>query len=346
MKPNRLFPSLLLAAAMALLLLTAARAEDPVGSIRFSDPSRPGTVKIQIGRGNVRVRGGDAPEVTVKSDARPATKATRKDGLRVLTSSSSYALSEKDNVITLDAISDGWHGGGADFTLTVPRTSNVIVSNSWGGDVSCGQISGDIEIKSLNGEVRLEGISGAALVETMNGEIRATVAELRDNKPLSFTSMNGEIVLRVPPAAKANVRIRTQNGSVLTDFEESALATRTETSPRGMSRTSHEVLPAQAREAIREAARAGAEAVRDAAAALQEAASAAKEGAEAAQRDSDTPPPRPPAAPKAPRAPRVPTIPTITGGKLITGTLNGGGPEISISTMNGDVTLRQLTDAK
>ena len=36
------------------------------------------------------------------------------------------------------------------------------------------------------------------------------------------------------------------------------------------------------------------------------------------------------------------SIPTITGGKLVTGTLNGGGPEISVANMNGDVTLRQL----
>jgi hypothetical protein len=42
----------------------------------------------------------------------------------------------------------------------------------------------------------------------------------------------------------------------------------------------------------------------------------------------------------------MPKMPTITGGKLVTGTLNGGGPEISISTMNGDVTLRKLAPPK
>jgi hypothetical protein len=53
---------------------------------------------------------------------------------------------------------------------------------------------------------------------------------------------------------------------------------------------------------------------------------------------------KPAAAPKpptAPSAPPVPAIPTISGGKLVTGTLNGGGPEISVSTMNGDITFRQ-----
>jgi hypothetical protein len=44
--------------------------------------------------------------------------------------------------------------------------------------------------------------------------------------------------------------------------------------------------------------------------------------------------------PVAPMAPK-PAIPTITGGKLVTGTLNGGGPEISVSTMNGEVIVRK-----
>ena len=36
----------------------------------------------------------------------------------------------------------------------------------------------------------------------------------------------------------------------------------------------------------------------------------------------------------------------MTGGKIVTGTLKGGGPEIRITTMNGDVTLRKTNVAK
>ena len=41
-------------------------------------------------------------------------------------------------------------------------------------------------------------------------------------------------------------------------------------------------------------------------------------------------------------------LPTISGGKLVTGTLNGGGPEISVSTMNGEIhaTVAQLQGDK
>jgi hypothetical protein len=32
----------------------------------------------------------------------------------------------------------------------------------------------------------------------------------------------------------------------------------------------------------------------------------------------------------------------MTGGKIVSGTLNGGGTEIQATTMNGDITFRKL----
>ena len=38
----------------------------------------------------------------------------------------------------------------------------------------------------------------------------------------------------------------------------------------------------------------------------------------------------------------LPPLPPMTGGKIVSGTLNGGGPDIQVTTMNGDITLRKL----
>jgi hypothetical protein len=35
-------------------------------------------------------------------------------------------------------------------------------------------------------------------------------------------------------------------------------------------------------------------------------------------------------------------LPSISGGKVVSGALNGGGPEIQIATMNGTITLRKM----
>jgi hypothetical protein len=373
MKNPRLFPSLVIAALFMVALLTAARADDSASTIKFSDPTKPGTVKIILARGDLRVQAADTSEVAVKTDVAPETTKPRKDGLRVISASSGYALSEKDNVVTLNAASEGMFHGNSNFQLTVPRNSSVIVQNAWGGDVTCSGLNGDIEINSMHGEIRLDDVAGGVVVGTMNGEIHANIRELREGKPLSFTSMNGEVVLRISPTAKANIRLRTQNGAVLTDFDETALVTKTEsagpTPRRGRAFTyGRGVLPPEAQDALRDAARMSVQAVEEATRAIkqgvdeatQDHADAAREKAEAARgleeaKRGAEQAKRAAAEAKrqadrggsstlmaAPLPPMPPMPPTISGGKLVTGTLNGGGPEISVSTMNGDVTLRKL----
>ena len=340
MPPIRLFPALCLSAFLAVLFTFAARAEDGQRTLAFSQPDQPGTVRIRIARGSLDIRGTDSAEVAVVAENAPKSRSPRKDGLRELSSASGFSLVEKDNVVTLEALE-----GGAGFNLSVPRQSAIVVQNSWGGDVRCSGLSGNIEITGTNASVHLDDVAGGVVVTTMNGKIQATIRKVQADKPLSFQSMNGEIILRLPADSQANVRIRTQNGSVLTDFDESALVTKTESSgshfapPAPGGPGGHTLLTPAAREAIREAARVGAEAVREAAEAIKEAAEAAREGAHTGHSSAATPP----TAPRPPRAPKAMVIPTLTGGKLVTGTLNGGGAEISIATMNGDVTLRRAT---
>jgi len=365
MNSARLFPSFLVACVVTMLLLSAARAADDTTTIAFSDPAKPGTIKVSLARGSLRVQGDEVATVTVKSDAKTVTnKATRKDGLRVLSATSSFALSEKENVVTLDAAGESARSGGNDFTLTVPRNTAVVVTNAWGGDIHCSNLGGDIEVRSTNGSIRLDDVSGGVVVETINGEINASIRELHDTKPLSFQSTNGGVIIRLPHDAKATVRLRTQNGAVLTDFDETALVTKTESTPRpastrrtvrapkaetapaapnspapaappkpptapksGLDEEEIRIAVRAGAEAARQGIRAGAEAAREAMAIAHEAIRAAHEGMADAGISI--------------KLPNI-SLPTITGGKLVTGTLNGGGPDISVATMNGDVTLRQL----
>lgn len=331
-----------LAAALAFAGISASAAEDNSSTLKFSDPSKPGTFKIALARGDVRINGTDTAEVSVKSDSQQPQRP-RKDGLRVLTASSSYELSEKDNVITLNAGADGFMGSPSDFQITVPRGTNVIIANALGGDITCSGLAGDIEVKSLHGEVRLDDVVGGAVVETMNGEISATIRQLQPEKALSFMTMNGEVQLRLAADAKANVKLRTQNGTILTDFDEKSLVTKVQ-NMGGSRRNSRHGLSPEIREAVREATRAGIQAAREAAEAVREAAEVAREELGEAHGDGADPDVADSAdVPTPPMPPMPPSIPTVTGGKLVTGALNGGGPEITVNTMNGDVTLRRLS---
>ena len=316
-------------------------ANEVTSEIKFSDPGKPGTLKISLARGDLQIRGVEAAITTVKSDTKPARSTARKDGLRELGTTSGFSLTETDNVITLDATGDGVRTI-SNLQVTVPRTTSLIISNSWGGDISCVDVSGDLEIKNMNGRIKLEGVAGGVLVETMNGEIMADIKELHDGKPLSFTSMNGEILMRIPADAKANVRLRSQNGAILTDFEENVLVTKTESAGRTrnsaratskMPRNSNDSdVRTDLQIAVKEAVRVGVDSAHDAVSAIREPKDAAREALQAARDDGSF---------RAPVPPRPP-LPPMTGGKIVTGTLNGGGVEIQAANMNGDVTLRRL----
>lgn len=337
------FPGTALAAVLFLAPIFAAptaRAADEINTVKFSDPAQPGTLKIRANRGDFRIHGADVAEITVKSSITSERPAPRADGLRVLSSSASYSLNEKNNVATLEFGYAAYPTQPGDFDLTVPRNTAISIASTYGGDVKVTDVAGDIEIKSMNGEVHLDRVSGSVLIETMNGEIFGNFPALTAGKPLSFTTMNGEVHLRVPADAKANLKMRTQNGAILTDFDEKVLVTKTQS--LGGPRRSHGVPVAEIQSAVREGVRVAREVARDAARAARDAARAARDGAT----DDNTAPAAPDpdenamsdaAAPMPP----IPPLPPMTGGKLVSGTLNGGGVDISVTTMNGDITFRK-----
>lgn len=348
---NSPFPKLR-ALALAFCALTAAAglaAQDgDTARAKFSDPSKPGTFKMSLAWADVRITGTDGNEVVVRSSLekkKEKGEEVDKDGFRRLDDDVSFELKEKNNVITLSVAGDQhWFSHGTEFVVEVPRNTNLIVRTQLGGEIAVSKVDGDIDVNSMNGEVTLADISSSAVVSTMNGEVKVNFTKA-PTKPVSITSMNGEIDLRLPADTKANLRMRTHNGSIRTNFPEGVLVCKTEkvVGARGRGYAySYEM-----GEAAREIAREARNAEREARNAIREAVRATRDAKEDESDDDEAPaPPAAPAAaiagvgPVAAVAP-MPPIPSWGGGKSITGTLNGGGIDISLSSMNGTITLRQ-----
>ncbi len=62
-------------------------------------------------------------------------------------------------------------------------------------------------------------MSGAVVAHTVNGRVIATLNRIAADKPMAFTSLNGVVDVTLPPTVKANLKLRTDNGSAFTDFE-------------------------------------------------------------------------------------------------------------------------------
>ncbi|HZZ56770.1 MAG TPA: DUF4097 family beta strand repeat-containing protein [Opitutaceae bacterium] len=320
---------------LACLAAAAAFADDAIqtNTFQFADPAKPGTVRITLLHGSVRVHGTDAADVVVRSNVKLAAEH-RADGLRVIGAASGLQVHQHDNVIVLEAGME--HHGDASFDIDLPRRSSVAVT-TYTGRIQMSHIGGDVDVHSMSGSINLEHMSGGASVEANNGRVHADYDALTPGHPLSLSSLNGEVVLELPADAKANLQLRTQNGTILTDYSEKQLVTTdlsASASPKDQrARADHEDSDDgddDGRDAMRASADSIRQAVRDAAreaqAAMREATEQAREGL--AESGIILPP--------------LPPLPPMTGGKTISGVLNGGGVEVQITTLNGDVTVRKL----
>jgi Putative adhesin len=313
---------------------------------KFSDPSKPGTLKISLPWAEARVTAIDGNEIIVTSTLeQKGHREVDHEGFRRLDEDLTFELEEKNNVATITIAGDNpWIPQGAEFDIKVPRNTNLILRTEAGGDISVTGVEGDIDINSMNGEVTLEDIASSAVVNTMNGEIHASF-RTAPVKPVSLSSMNGEIDLRLPTATKANVRMRTHNGSIRTNFPEGALQTKTEKNVHVVSADSREYRDYQRdlAHADRDRAKAAADVAkaRAAAGATPEATTEVETKVQV-EVDGEAMTMTAPVAPRAPMAP-IPPMPPLPnfGGKSIIGTLNGGGVDIKLTSMNGTITLRE-----
>ena len=384
MKPS-LLSFLRLGAAFATVAFTAgsplrANDETTTSTIKFSDPAKPGTVKLALPWADVHVVGTEGSEVVVTSSLNDKQKSeTREDGLRRLDDEVSFELSEDHNIVTVAIVGENaWAAHGSDFSIKVPRNTSLVVRTEAGGDILVENVEGDLDINSVNGEVTLRAIASSAVVNTVNGEIHASFKKV-PVKPISFSTMNGKISLFLPKETKANLRMRTQNGSILTDFGADLLKTKNDNRTRVVGEDDQ-----LASRADRDSGHSAELASRDAAEAARIAKQVSREVAREVARVTPAVAPTPAAAPEAPEAPEAPgehddsamksqartdirnamhavrdatrnigrTIgrsfrpdghgPGFSvGGKTITGTLNGGGIDIQLASMNGTITVRQ-----
>lgn len=349
---SRLTPRYLALLTAVALLLPSVHAKDEdepsegsTARVQFSNPAMPGTLKFSLPWADARIIGTDGKEVVVTSSLDQKGKAeVDREGFRRLDEDVTFELVEKNNVATIVIAGDNiWSSHGAEFEIKVPRNTNLILHAQQGGDIEVEGVEGDIDINSMNGEIVLRDIASSAVVNTMNGEISA-IFKRAPVKPVSLTSMNGEIDLRLPSDTKANLRMRTHNGSIRTNFPDKILQAKTEKTSRTAVAPSADGQPAVAgSNTEREMAREQARLERDLARAQEQVekemvratAEAARHAAQVRVNVNGED-----VVVAIPPIPPMPPLPNF-GGKSIVGTLNGGGIDIKLTSMNGTITLRE-----
>ena len=192
-------------------------------TIALSDPARPGSVEVDIVMGSITVKGTNRRDVLIEarstSNGRPRRQRVPDEpppsGLRRLTQSTPFSVEEDKNTVSIDVESPT---RSIDFTIEVPLRTNLDLETVM-GSVSVEGVEGELEIESVNGAVTLTNVGGSVVAHTVNGKLLATITRAAPQQPMAFTSLNGSVDVTLPAAVKANLKLRSDQGDVYTDFD-------------------------------------------------------------------------------------------------------------------------------
>lgn len=138
-------------------------------------------------------------------------------GMKLLSGSASgLEIQEENNVVQIST--ESWKAA-TDLVIQVPRTTSLEVRSTMDGAVIVENVTGEIDINNINGPVTLKNVSGNTLVHTVNGDIEVVLARVAADKPLSFSTMNGDIDVTLPADVKANLKMKSEQGEIYSDFD-------------------------------------------------------------------------------------------------------------------------------
>jgi hypothetical protein len=216
--------------SMFCVLLAAAAAAAQQGTspgmdrvtAPFSDPDRPGTLKVRLLDGSVNIKGTNRRDVLFIANSQGAREALRRrqqaeapPGMRRLTPPAGFAVEERDNEMSVGS-SFNRH---VDLEIEVPLKTNLQVSIVNGDGIRVDGVESEMEINTVDGAITLVNVGGSIVAHAVDGRITATIVRAAAQAPMAFTSLNGDIDVTLPAAVKANLRLRSDQGDVFTDFD-------------------------------------------------------------------------------------------------------------------------------
>ncbi len=210
--------AILLFVAAAAMAAVAQEASPERVTAPFSDPSRPKTVKISLINGGIAVKGYAGKEVIIEGRGVVARhQGEAPAGMhRIDVGGPGLQVEESENTMT---IGTGRPGNSGQINLQVPFDTSLKLRTVNGGNIVVDGVAGDLDIDNTNGGVTLTHISGSVVAHALNGRMLVAMDKLTPNKPMSFSSFNGDVDVTLPADTRANVKMKTDNGEIFSDFD-------------------------------------------------------------------------------------------------------------------------------
>jgi DUF4097 and DUF4098 domain-containing protein YvlB len=211
--------SILVCAGFLLCLIQAQAQEYKTKLANAKDRK----VTIEMDAGQVKIEGYNGDEVVIQANSGYEAPPERAKGLKPMYNS---AVDNSGIGLSVTPENGGLHIEKATrkqikYTIKLPRKVALLFqeTNWQGSSVVISNMDGDLEIRTNNSSIDLNNVTGPVVANTINGEVSITYSSLSQEKPTAISTINGPIDITLPANTKANMKLRSINGEMYTDFD-------------------------------------------------------------------------------------------------------------------------------
>ena len=189
--------------------------------VPLSDPSQPVVLEASVMMGSISVSAYEGSEVQVEvsfeGDPDDDEEGEEREGLtRIPSHSAGVTIEEKNNKIE---ISTDWSNEEIYIKVKVPVRTSVHLDGLNGELVEIDGVTGQHELSHTNGGIKAVNVRGSVIADTTNGDVVVELLEIDPDTPMSFSSFNGDVEVTLPASTQADLRMKSGQGDIYTDFD-------------------------------------------------------------------------------------------------------------------------------
>jgi hypothetical protein len=215
-----------IAGLVLLSLILVSRSFGQSGSseqltVPLSSPGKPYSLKVHLVTGSIKVTSYEGKDIIINVSPRSGGDEEKLDienGMKRISTSGGYEVTAKeaDNTVTVNT---GNPSKAVDLDLKIPQDVKLQLGTVNDGDVTVENVKGELEVNNVNDKITLSNISGSVVANTVNGDVNVTFKAVDPKAPMAFSTLNGDVSVTLPADTKANLKLKSDNGDVFSDFD-------------------------------------------------------------------------------------------------------------------------------
>jgi hypothetical protein len=222
---NQIMKRVKLMLATVLIFFAAINVMGQQGSteqltVPLSSPGKPYSLKVHLVTGSIKIDSYEGKDIIINVTPRGGEDTDNRtvNGMKRIATSGGYEVTAKeaDNTVTVNT---GNPNRTLDLVLKIPQDVRLKAGTVNDGEVSIENVRGDLEVNNVNDKITLVNISGSVVANTVNGDITATFKSVDPKTPMAFSTLNGDVNVTFPSDIKANIKVKSDNGDVFSDFD-------------------------------------------------------------------------------------------------------------------------------